>query len=36
MIEDKEEKQPKVLEKHGKQVIMSSQEKDSLEFLKQK
>ena len=35
-IEDKDKKQIKALEEHGKQLIMYSGEKDSLELLKQK
>ena len=35
-IEDEGKKQIKALQKHGKQLIMSSGEKDSLELLKQK
>ena len=35
-IEDQEEKQIKALEKHGKELIMSSGKKDSLQLLKQK
>ena len=35
-IEDQGENQIKAVEKHGKQLIISSDEKDSLELLKQK
>ena len=35
-IKDQGEKQIKAIEKHGKQLIKSSFEKDSLELLKQK